>query len=306
MDPTTWGDTAGRVKIGSGVTAAGYPTVGSVCDLTGDALADLWARKSDNTVVGWAGKTPASDNVSFAAPFTIDGITGGSRIPAGTALASGQSPPSNAAKLTMQSDGNLVIASRAGQPLWSSKTAGNAGATAVMRGDGNLVVYKADGASVLWESKTNAPEGYALLADSGDLTVFNARSQSLWSSGSSIRRDYTKDGRSDMADRYDFGDGSDGTHTFAPTSDGTFQTPKGAWAIAAGNYYAPNMKRVTGDFNGDGRDDFGAFYGYDDGSVKAYTWTTKADGKLNDSVGGWSAPSGQWTRDRVQFLEQQN
>ncbi|WP_327130797.1 FG-GAP-like repeat-containing protein [Streptomyces sp. NBC_01343] len=299
VDPTTWGDTAGRVKIGSGVTAAGYPTVGSVGDITGDALTDLWARKSDNTVVGWAGKAPASDNASFAAPFTIDGITGGSRIPAGTTLASGQSLTSNAAKLTMQSDGNLVIASRAGQALWSSKTAGNAGATAMMRGDGNLVVYKADGASVLWESKTNAPEGYALLADSGDLMVFNARSQSLWSSGSSIRHDYTKDGRSDMADWYDFGDGSDGMHTFAPTSDGTFQTPKGAWAIAAGNYYAPNMKRVTGDFNGDGVGDAASVYGYSDGSTALYTWTGKGDGTFNDPFKSWSVSPGEWTFSRM-------
>ncbi|MFE2549335.1 hypothetical protein ACFXGI_12415 [Streptomyces sp. NPDC059355] len=57
-----------------------------------------------------------------------------------------------------------------------------------------------------------------------------------WSSGSSIRHDYTKDGSSDMADWYDFGDGSDGMHTFAPASDGTFQTPKGAWASSLSTY----------------------------------------------------------------------
>ncbi|MET9888120.1 FG-GAP-like repeat-containing protein [Streptomyces sp. NPDC006430] len=299
LDPTTWGDTAARVKIGSGVTAAAYPGVGSVGDVTGDGIADLWARKTDNTVVGWPGKAPAADNLSFAGPFSIDGITGGSRIPSGTVLAAGQSLSSRSAKLTMQGDGNLVVSSLANQPLWSSKTSGNAGAEAVMRGDGNLVVYKADGTTVLWESKTKAPDGYALLQDAGDLVVFDAGSRAQWSSGSGIRHDYNGDGRSDMADWYDFGDGSDGMHSFATNSDGSFQTPKSAYLANAGNFYAPNMKRVTGDFNGDGIGDVASVYGYADGSVALLTWTGKGDGTFNEMVKSWSVGPGEWTFDRM-------
>ena len=45
-------------------------------------------------------------------------------------------------RLTMQSDGNLVLY-RGAQAVWSSQTAGNPGAYAFLQGDGNLVVYSA-------------------------------------------------------------------------------------------------------------------------------------------------------------------
>jgi hypothetical protein len=73
LDPTTWG-TANRTKIGTALLkAADYPTVGSVGDITGDGLADLWARKKDNTVRGWPGKTPDSTGAAFGTSFQIDG-----------------------------------------------------------------------------------------------------------------------------------------------------------------------------------------------------------------------------------------
>ncbi|MCX4990968.1 MULTISPECIES: FG-GAP-like repeat-containing protein [unclassified Streptomyces] len=299
LDPTTWGNTAARVKIAVGYQASAYPSIGSVGDVTGDGLADLWARKNDNTMLGWPGKVPGSDNKSFGTVFVIDGITGGSRIPAGTTLAAGQSLSSRSAKLTMQDDGNLVIASNAGKALWSSKTSGNAGAKAVMRGDGNLVVYKADGTTVAWESKTNAAEGYAMLQDRGDLVVFNIKSQSLWSSGSSLRHDYNADGRSDMADWYDYADGHDSVHSFATNSDGTFASPKTGWTVGADNYAADHMKRLTGDFNGDGIGDVAAVYGYDSGAVALFTWTGKGDGTFNAPFKSWNVPAGSWTFGRM-------
>ncbi|MGW4162551.1 FG-GAP-like repeat-containing protein [Streptomyces sp. NPDC004788] len=72
LDPATWG-TADRVKIGYAITPADYPTVGSVGDVTGDGLPDLWARKADNTVIGWPGKQPDADGHAFGADFVIDG-----------------------------------------------------------------------------------------------------------------------------------------------------------------------------------------------------------------------------------------
>lgn len=298
LDPTTWGNSAGRVKIGTGYTTAAYPAVGSVGDVTGDGKPDLWARKTDNTMLGWPGKTPAADNVSFGASFVIDGITGGSRIPAGTTLTGGQSFTSRSAKLTMGDDGNLVITSNAGKTLWESKTAGNVGAKAIMQTGGNLVVYKSDGSTVLWESKTTAPEGFALLQDRGNLVIYNVKGQSLWSSGTAIRHDYNADGRSDMADWYDYADGSDALHSFLTNSDGTFQTPRTVWTVPAGNWWVKNMKRVTGDFNGDGISDVAAFYGYDDGSVAFFTWPGKGDGTFGTPFSSWGT-SGSWNFDRT-------
>jgi hypothetical protein len=51
---------------------------------------------------------------------------------------------------TMQTDGNLVVRSRTGTPLWSSNTAGNPGATLDVQNDGGLVIYSKAG-TPLWD-----------------------------------------------------------------------------------------------------------------------------------------------------------
>ncbi|MFD5430251.1 FG-GAP-like repeat-containing protein [Streptomyces sp. NPDC127084] len=292
LDPTTWGNTASRVKIGIGYTASAYPAIGSVGDITGDGTTDLWARKTDNTMIGWPGKAPGTDNMSFAAAFTIDGITGGTRIPSGTTLSGGQSYTSRSAKLTMGLDGNLTIASNAGKTLWSTKTSGNSGAKAVVGSDGNLVVYGADGSTKLWESKTTAPGGYALLQDRGNLVIYNAKSQAQWSSGTAIRHDHNGDGRSDMGLWYAFTAGTDATYTVMSNSDGSFKTPYKSFAAAAGAWEAKSMKFVTGDFNGDGRGDMAALYGYSDTSIKLWTALGNADGGFGTPFASWAVPKG--------------
>ncbi|CAM5386225.1 hypothetical protein STENM223S_07389 [Streptomyces tendae] len=291
------------MKIGTGVEAKDYPEIGSVGDITGDNIADLWARHTDNTMRAWPGKVPGGDGIAFAVPYQIDGVTGGIRIPAGTTLIAGKSYSSRSVKLAMQDDGNLVITSNAGKVLWQTGTAGNVRATARMQSDGNLTVTKADGATILWSSKTSAPGGYALLQDRGNLLINNAKGQSLWSSGTAIRHDYNEDGRSDMASWYDYSDGHDEIHTFAPNSDGSFQAPVHAWTTKSGNYTASRMKRTTGDFNGDGIGDIAALYGYPDGRVALITWTGTGDEQkpFNDPVHSWKTAAGNWTFDNVRI-----
>ncbi|MFC4983636.1 FG-GAP-like repeat-containing protein [Streptomyces atroolivaceus] len=298
LDPTTWGNAASRVKIGVGYPASLYPIIDSVGDVTGDGLADLWGRKTDNTMIGWPGKTPGADNMSFASYFSIDGAVGGTRIPAGTTLASGQSYTSRSATLTMRSDGDLAITSKSGSVLWSTKTAGNVGAKAVMQASGNLVVVGADGSTVLWDSKTTGAEGYAVLQDRGSLVIHNVRGQSLWSSGTAQRHDYNGDGRSDMADWYDHADESDTIHTFLTNSDGTFKNPLTGWNVPTG-WTASRMKRTTGDFNGDGIGDVAAVYGYADGQVALWTWLGSTSGKFSAPSKSWQVAAGMWSFARM-------
>lgn len=52
------------------------------------------------------------------------------------------------------------------------------------------------------------------------------------------------------------------------------------------------MRLFGGDFNGDGRDDLAANYGYDDGTVKMITWVAKADGTFNEPLHGAEKTSG--------------
>lgn len=311
LDAATWGAASSRVKIATGtIPQSLYPTIGSSGDLDGDGngdsnadgdgIPDIWARKKDNTLVGWPGTKTGTNYTGLGAQFPIDGVNGGRQIPAGTVLASGQSVSSNAAKLLMQADGNLVIVSNASKVLWSSGTAGNNGATARVLASGSLAVYSADGSAVLWSPEVPGltGEGYALLQDRGNLVIHNAKNQTLWSTGTAQRHDYNGDGRSDLADWYDHVDESDTIHTFLTNSDGTFKNPLTGWNVATG-WTASRMKRTTGDYNGDGIGDVATVYGYDDGQVALWTWLGTTTGKFAAPLVSWKVAAGNWNFQRM-------
>ncbi|MFJ3927334.1 FG-GAP-like repeat-containing protein [Streptomyces sp. NPDC090022] len=221
VDLGTWG-TLNRTKIGTGLTQAAYPQIGSSGDLNGDNITDLWARQADNTMVGWPGRATADGSTvgSFAPRFEIDGVPG-ARITAGTTLASGQELSSGSSKLLMKSDGNLVLLSKDGKQLWATRTAGNPGATARMQNDGNFTVLAADAQTVLWSSRNGVPGSHAVLQPRGVLVLYTPSGQSLWTSGTQNRPDFNGDGYTDMTLRDSSGDlwvypgtGGSGTSTF--------------------------------------------------------------------------------------------
>ncbi|MFF0429841.1 FG-GAP-like repeat-containing protein [Streptomyces sp. NPDC004520] len=306
MNFATWG--RNRVKIGSGVTKALYPQLGVSGDLDGDGsgdgitdgdkIPDLWARKADNTMVGWRGKGTPTSLTGFDAPYVIDGITGGIRLAPKTVIAPGHSITSQSSTLTMGFDGKLSITTKSGAKVWSS-AAGTANSFARVDDNGNLSICDAQNNCLQATKATNTGEGFAVLKDSGDLTVYNDKSQALWSSGTAVRHDYNGDGRSDIANWYDYGDGHDEIHSFATNTDGSFKAPLHAWSTPAGNYWAENMKHTTGDFNGDGIGDIAAFYGYEDGRVNLRTWLGKGDGNFNAPFVSWSVPAGHWNFDAI-------
>jgi hypothetical protein len=308
LDVTTWGTANKRVKIGTGLQASVYPTIGSVGDFDSDGYADLWARKTDNTMHGWPGKAPGTDGSTFGTRYLIDGITGGSQIPAGTSLGAGQSYSSRSMKLAMQGDGNLVITTQSGRVIWQTGTAGNVGAKAQMQSDGNLTVVSATGTK-LWSTGmvrsaedgpgTVTPEltanGYAVLQDHGNLVLYNAKGQSVWSSGTAVRHDYNNDGRSDIAAWYDYDDGHAALHTLLTNSDGTFQTPFQSYTSAIGSWLPQNMKTVTGDFNGDGHGDMAVLCAYGStNTIRLFTALGKADGGFQPPTPSWTSQPNSW------------
>ncbi|MHC0433393.1 FG-GAP-like repeat-containing protein [Streptomyces sp. O3] len=113
-----------------------------------------------------------------------------------------------------------------------------------------------------------------------------------------IRHDYNGDGRSDLADWYDYGDGSDKIHAWSAKADGGFNAPLHSWKTAAGNYWAENMKRVTGDFNGDGIGDVATLYGFSTGEVRLITWRGKGDGTFHGPLHSWRTNNG-WNFDAM-------
>ncbi|MEU6849118.1 RHS repeat-associated core domain-containing protein [Actinacidiphila alni] len=106
--------------------------------------------------------------------------TANKTLASGATLASGTSMVTNTIRLTMQTDGNLVMyARRSGQALWSSNTAGHPGAVLTMGTDGNLTVHTTSG-TTLWSSATTGTGDHARLDDDGQLIVFNAAGTSVW------------------------------------------------------------------------------------------------------------------------------
>jgi hypothetical protein len=53
----------------------------------------------------------------------------------------------------VQEDGNFVLSSKAGQPVWATGTNGNNGAYLSIQEDGNMVVYNSDD-QPLWATNT--------------------------------------------------------------------------------------------------------------------------------------------------------
>ncbi|MBC9714117.1 VCBS repeat-containing protein [Streptomyces sp. TRM66268-LWL] len=118
-----------------------------------------------------------------------------------------------------------------------------------------------------------------------------------WSSGTfgSFTRahphagDFDGDGVEDLALWYDYADGRDGIFTLKASADGRFAAPVGAYQARAGSWTYPNMKVLTGDYDGDGRADIGTLYGYGDGRIAMFTWPGTAS--------GFGAPRTGWRSD---------
>ncbi|WP_151775325.1 FG-GAP-like repeat-containing protein [Streptomyces abyssomicinicus] len=292
LDLATWG-TTGRVKLRGGLSKASVPDIGSVGDLNGDDLADLWIRKTDNSMH----LVPGLSDGTLGSAVLIDGANGGVRIPSGTTITPGQTYSSASVTLELNSGKLLVKANATGKQLWSTNTTD--GTKAVMQSNGNLVLYKADDSTVAWQSKTSAANGYALLQDRGNLVIHNAKGHALWSSGTHVRKDFNGDGRSDIASWYAYTDGHDRVHNWYTNSDGTFQLPALAYQGAVDSWVPEHMKRMAGDFNGDGRGDIAVVYGYATGAVAMFTWLAKADGTFSGAVKSWQVEPGRWTFSRM-------
>src|SRR6201993_4301745 len=97
-----------------------------------------------------------------------DTLTAGQKLVRGEAL-----PSDNGAyTLTLQDDGNLVLASR-GQALWATSTAGQDVVRAEVQGDGNFVLYTAD--KPVWHTDTKGKKDVKLvLQDDRNLVLYSS------------------------------------------------------------------------------------------------------------------------------------
>ena len=192
----------GTITGTGGVDPNYFPTIGSVGDLTGDSVADLWAVTKDHRLLVWPGTPDANGKVIGFTPESnlgpVDAAVNPDLTP-GTVLHPGDNAYSAHTRLTMQIDGNLVLYSRhTGQSLWNTNTnTYGAGNWATMQTDGNLIVYipKTDangkpvyptpgaGAGALWTSGTYGNYGaHAIAQDDSNFVIYNTAGTAIWDS----------------------------------------------------------------------------------------------------------------------------
>ncbi|MFD7263734.1 trypsin-like serine protease [Streptomyces sp. NPDC059874] len=116
--------------------------------------------------------------------------------------------------------------------------------------------------------------------------------------------DFDGNGRDDLVAWYDHSDGHDVFYVLKGNRDATLAAPQLALNAKAGDLNAAEMKIVVADYNGDGRDDLAAMYGYANGDDKMFTWPALAGGTLaSTATTGWVSPSaGAWAFNRLTFV----
>lgn len=136
--------------------------------------------------VNTTARTQKSTFDTSGSPDTLTTTPSDAVIPTGKVLKPGGSVASTSVKLTMQTDGNLVLTSlKTSVTLWSSGTAGNAGAYATMQSDGNLTVTSSSGVQLWSTGLTPAAGGHAAVRTDGNLAVYNSGGSTVWSAGTS-------------------------------------------------------------------------------------------------------------------------
>jgi len=89
-------------------------------------------------------------------------------------------------RMTFQTDGNVVLYSKAGVALWNTRTSGKGGTSLLLQNDGNFVLY--DQASrAIWSSGTHGNGASRLIMQTdGNLVLYSA-TRATWSSNTQQR-----------------------------------------------------------------------------------------------------------------------
>jgi cell wall-associated NlpC family hydrolase len=112
-----------------------------------------------------------------------------------------------------------------------------------------------------------------------------------------VSGDFDGNGKDEIAAFYDYGNSTTKMHRFYE-SGGVYQSPT-AWSSWTGKFNADSItgRVVSGDFNGDGKDEIVALYDYKDATVTMFQFSLNSDGQTFSDKSVWSSKS--FTGDRV-------
>lgn len=165
--------------------------------------------------------------------------------------------------------------------LWSEETAfytanvGDRVTAGDFNGDGK------DDIALLYDNKNGKARIHVLLSKGKGFEPRNSwfvqATEGMYNANRTTGRvtsgDFNGDGLDDVSAMYDNGDGKMKIHMFLSTGN-SFNIEYWYEDMAGGNFYASGVtgRYEAGDFNGDGKDDIAAMYGYADGRTRVHVW----------------------------------
>ncbi len=115
-----------------------------------------------------------------------------------------------------------------------------------------------------------------------------------WRASKFLSGDFNGDGKDDLAVLYGYGGDRTRLWIFSNNGDGSFSNPHIGWDSGPGNWAWRASKFISGDFNGDGKDDLAVLYGYGGSQSRLWVFINNGSGGFNAPVVWWDSGPGNW------------